>query len=237
MMRWFSLSRNQLKWLALFCMVLDHAACAFLPETSVMYLVFRFVFGRMAYPIFCVLFVEGFLYTRHPGRHIRDLLLFGVLSEPFFDMALYHSWWYPQHQNVMFSWSLGFVLLWLLEQAYRKYLASSASFASLYFAGVLVFGVLAGMLHLDYDFVGIFCVAIAYLIKRGYQLSSVWMAVGAAGMDALCSATPGVLLAILPFTVYDPEKQVVRGRHWKYWFYAAYPLHLAVFAVLVCVIS
>ena len=84
MTRRFSLSRNQLKWLALFCMVLDHAACAFLPETSTLYLVFRFVFGRMAYPMFCVLFVEGFLYTRHPGRHIRDLLLFGILSEPFF---------------------------------------------------------------------------------------------------------------------------------------------------------
>ena len=104
------MSRNQIKWFAMLMMVIDHLAVAFLPVNTPLYFVCRGVCGRIAYPLFIVLFLEGMQRSRHLQRKAIDLCLFALVSEVFFDRALWGSWYFAGAQNVMWSWLLGLFL-------------------------------------------------------------------------------------------------------------------------------
>ena len=80
------LSGAMLKWIAMLSMLIDHFTAVFF-EASVYngplifsyntYVFLRGV-GRLAFPIYCFLLVEGFLHTRSVKNYLLRLLLFGI---------------------------------------------------------------------------------------------------------------------------------------------------------------
>ena len=97
------LSGSSLKIIALISMLIDHTGAvlvlqmirhlggttsmtleayqAFMSEYSwlvSLYDIMRLV-GRLAFPLFCFLLVEGFLHTRHLSRYIRNLGIFALI--------------------------------------------------------------------------------------------------------------------------------------------------------------
>ena len=55
-------------------MICDHIGAIFVDPSTNLYFILRFVLGRSSYPLFCVLFIEGFFYTKRPWRHVLDFL-------------------------------------------------------------------------------------------------------------------------------------------------------------------
>ena len=121
------LSGSWLKLIAVVCMLIDHLAAFYLFKLPVMHtelfmlghhavtplLMMRLV-GRLAFPIFAFLIVEGFLHTRSRVRYGRNLLIFALLSELPWNLIHSGTWHYPS-QNVFFTLLLGYLGLCALE--------------------------------------------------------------------------------------------------------------------------
>ncbi len=118
------LSGSTLKWIAIAAMFIDHVAAALLARLIVtgqgnaplygVYLAMRFV-GRLGFPIFCFLLVEGFQRTRDRWKYARRLGTFALVSEIPFDLAFNGQVLETAYQNVFFTLLLGLLLLCCLE--------------------------------------------------------------------------------------------------------------------------
>ncbi|MDR3768501.1 MAG: TraX family protein [Faecalibacterium sp.] len=68
-------------------------------------MVLRFT-GRLAFPLFCFLLVEGFVHTHNVKGYLGRLVLFGLLSEVPFDLAFFRTPFDFSAQNVYWTLAL-----------------------------------------------------------------------------------------------------------------------------------
>ena len=62
--------------------------------------------GRLAFPIFAFLIVEGYFHTGNLKRYTLRLLIFAVISEIPFNLMAGSRFVYPIHQNVLWTFLL-----------------------------------------------------------------------------------------------------------------------------------
>lgn len=204
------LAGSALKWIALFTMAIDHIGAAQIAPAikygSELYTLCRII-GRIAFPLFCFLLVEGFCYTRNRKRYLRRLFLFALLSEIPFDLAFYDSVASWNQQNVFFTLCLGLCALYGMEYLQqRKDLMCLSVFAA---------AAVAWLLRSDYDCFGVILIVVMYLLRdRKWQRNGV--------VGVMCVWEPSSLLALLPIQFYNGK----RGWQPKYLFYWFYPIHL-----------
>lgn len=211
-------SGNVLKLMACAAMLADHAAKVFLPPSSPAYLIFSGLVGRIAFPIFAFLLVEGFLHTRSRPRYALHLLLFALASEIPFDLALYGRPFFWLHQNTLFTLFLALLMLILLDMASTR-LSSQMALLAARIILITAFALAAWMLHTDYDALGIGAVAAMYLLW-GFSIMAPGM--GCLVLNLASFSNAGAFLALLPISCYNGK----RGPGPKYLFYLFYPAHL-----------
>lgn len=226
--RRFGLSGSTLKFIAIITMFIDHFAATVvrgiitLPgvranqdlyrQLGSLYNLMRDI-GRIAFPIFCFLLVEGFLHTRDVKKYASRLFLFALISEIPFDFALKPSWFYPGKQNVYFTLLIGLLVLWGITVCYGR--------ASLQIL-IMVAGLLAArFLQTDYSYKGVFLIEVLYILR----FSRLYQCLG--GAAAISWEVPAPL-AFLPVYFYNGK----RGISLKYFFYWFYPAHLVLLGVI-----
>lgn len=142
--------------------------------------------GRSAFPIFCFLLVEGAVHTHDIGKYARRLLVFALVSELPFDLALrnHFPWW--AHQNVFCTLALGLLAI----QIFRKS-------AGREWRGVAALGaaaILAEVCNTDYGATGVLVITVMYLLRENriaaLAVSYVLLAVGGR-IDSTPSRLPG----------------------------------------------
>ncbi len=206
--RKFGLSGFALKWIAMISMLIDHTGAVLFPQ----YIQMRMI-GRLAFPIYCFLLVEGAVHTSDIRKYEIRLLLFALASELPFDLAFYTRVDF-RHQNVFFTLFLGLVVV----EQYQKRRQKLSSF--LIFIAAMV---LSEVMHTDYSAAGIVFIVLFYLL---YQYKTGKQAVFAAANFLMYGTSVQAYagLAALPMLLYNGK----RGPSMKYFFYVFYPLHLLI---------
>ena len=222
------LSGAILKWIAMLSMLIDHFTAVFF-EASVYngplifsyntYVFLRGV-GRLAFPIYCFLLVEGFLHTRSVRNYLLRLLLFGIVSEVPFDLALWNGPCVWTYQNVYFTLFLGLLAITLWEKVtggdWKNCGVGRILLGLLFLASAAV---LAWAGRTDYGAWGVLVIAALFLFRKNalLRLAATESLLGAASALELVSVVDFAL-----FHLYNGE----RGRQPKYLFYIFYPAHL-----------
>ena len=110
-----SLSGSSLKVIAIVSMTIDHLGLYMLggddpASASVTYHLMRMV-GRLAFPIFAFLLVEGYVHTHNIRRYIMNLLMAAIISDiPWMLLGGYDS------HNVMFTLLLGLMAVSFIDR-------------------------------------------------------------------------------------------------------------------------
>ena len=234
--RWHVLSGSWLKVIAMVAMLIDHVAMVILRYDSAFteplimlgrqsitwcYLL-RFV-GRLAFPIFCFLLVEGFLHTHDRRKYGRNLLVFAVISEIPFNLT-HGGHLYGWSQNVFFTLFLGFLALCVVRrwEEDRQALPNSSIYAehNLRMALRLLALIAAGyLLRCDYGNCGISFILLLYVLRRNEILRA---AIGCCFLGSRWIAG----LAFIPIAFYNGCRGFIQGSFGKYLFYLFYPIHL-----------
>ncbi len=209
------LSGSELKLLALVAMTVDHYAAFLVNDASRAYLLMR-TFGRIAFPVYCFLLVEGFLHTRDRLRYGFRLLAFALVSELPWNLAHTGTVLYAK-QNVFFTLLLGYIGLWLIERL-EKHPDEKAPCAFGFVALVFV----AALINADYGLTGVGFILLMYLLSRHpvYRF-----AVGTCVLPNGLAAGA----AFVPIALYNGRRGFAQGRAATLAFYIAYPVQFLVF--------
>lgn len=223
------LSGAWLKNIAIISMLIDHtnkaliypyltSANGFLATISNIF----DIVGRIAFPLFCFMVVEGFFKTRSRKKYLLNLLLFGVISEVPFDMFTTASFFNTNWQNVMFTLALVLVTIWIIDILKAK--MQSKPKVLWYIVSLLIVGVMcifAMMLSLDYEH---HAILIGYFFYLFHNMPLIAIPFGYASMFK----EPWALLGFGLTLTYNGE----RGRQNKMLNYLFYPVHLLILGIL-----
>lgn len=201
-----------MKWIAIVSMLIDHIGAILIENrmpliggVAVLDMALRLI-GRLAFPIFAFLLVEGFVHTRDVRKYALRLGLFALLSEWPFDVAFFGGvhW---ELQNIFFTLLIGLLMLALVTRTEKKWVQ---------FGAVLLAMTTAELLMTDYGMYGV-AVILAFAAMR----TNNWYTPVTAGLLLYQKTAP---LALLPILAYDGT----RGKQSKWLLYAFYPIHLLV---------
>ena len=209
-----------LKLIALISMTIDHTGLVLFPQ----HIWLRYV-GRLAFPIYCFLIVEGYLHTKNVYKYMGRLALLALVSEIPFNLMLSGTVFFRFGQNVFFTLLIGLAALFFMNWLYG-HLPKGIKFLSV---GAVVAGcVIAYVIDCDYSYKGVLMIAFFYILRESvlYQLvgvGAVQLYMGGVQVFAIAS--------FIPISLYNGEKGW-GNKVFQWIFYFYYPVHLLVLCFL-----
>lgn len=216
----YGISGYTIKIIAIITMLIDHIgymmSYLFYRDQEIRFIasIFRTI-GRISFPLFCFLLVEGFIHTRDLKKYGLRLFLFALISEIPYDYAFsreinLHS------QNVFFTLFIGLCVMAMIKKYYHNYIAVAVSVAA--GCGLSI------VLSTDYSWMGILIITLLYYFRDDDIKKGIFA--GAMMIYASLSFGYGMaVIALIPILLYNGKK----GKNYlKYVFYWFYPVHIAI---------
>ena len=230
----FSLNRNQIKYIAIFAMLLDHVAYLFQKffNNYSWGFALRFSFrtlGRITAPVMSWFLVQGYVHTSSKKRYALRLLIFAIISQLPYSL-IHNSSGVMAQLNVIYTLLLSFLILCVLDsklEAVPKW--------------TLIFVLLAFTILGDWALFVPLMVICFYLLKDKpkqllifYSIISILVLV--TDIIILCIKGYGWYLELwqagmflcIPLYLSYNGKSGSRAPFHKWFFYVFYPLHFLV---------
>ncbi len=242
----FDLSAAALHILAMALMLMDHLWATLLPAQD-----WLTCAGRVAFPIFAFMAVEGYFHTRSFKKYALRMLIFAVLSEIPFDLMYGGTWFYPVHQNVIWTLLLGLMGIYLMEKA-RK--TGKTWLYVLVCLGITLAGAILGTLGMvDYYGAGVLTIFVFYFFRGrkwwcllGQVLGLYWInvellgglmyPVELLGMELELCQQGFALLSLIPIWLYR-GRQGYHSKPFQYVCYGFYPAHMLLLAIILNIVT
>lgn len=256
-MKKHGISQETLKIIACVTMLIDHVGAALViriltrtpvqsPEYEWIFLLYKSmrIIGRISFPIYCFLLVEGAHHTHSPRKYALRLFIGMLLSEIPFDLAfsptrLEYDWklttpllgFNPEFNSVMMTLLLGFFMLEAMKRVKGFWKVVM----------ILPFYILAEALHTDYAGMGILLIAV-FALTRGIKHEKLLCILGCAvvlnsGFKDMqifgiwINTEIFALTSLIPIFRYDGHK-LTRSKTVQWGFYLFYPVHILILALL-----
>lgn len=206
--------------------------------------------GRIAFPIFAFMIVEGYYHTKDFKKYVFRMLIFAIISEVPFDMMYQGIPVYPFHQNVMWTFLIALIAMKLMDKTKDRakekgnkaltvlgcalisilaIILGFAGFVDYYGTGVatvLIFYFFRGRKWWCYlgQFLGIFYINFELLAGRTY-----WINIFGNEVEVIQQAF--AILSLLFIWLYK-GRQGYHSKWFQYFCYAFYPGHIIVLLIL-----
>lgn len=178
------------------------------------------VAGRLSFPLFCFLLVQGFVHTSNLRKYVLRVLILALVSELPYDLAMSNATYDLAHQNVCFTLLIGLLVMAGMKR-YR--LRTERKWGC-----VLLGCLMAYLLRGDYAVSGVLMIALMYNFRKE-KLLQLCSGVAISGYRSFAHYGAGVL-AFIPAYFYNGEQGRLRAK-WLY--YSIYPLHMLVFYIMI----
>lgn len=235
-----------LKIIAMLCMLIDHISRVLWPSqvtiysvdfstasselirNATIYTIGRGI-GRIAFPIFCFLLVEGIMHTGNLKKYAIRLGILAVLSEIPFDMMVYGKYSTFAKQNVVFTLLLGFAAVSFIRYVQKRWPGDMLKYNTFSCMTILVCGCAAMFFATDYSMFGVLLIVTFYIFRDKKALAAIMMLVlmAAFSSETFLLDLPGLLA--FPLLYFYNEKKGIEDKHA---FYAFYPLHMLILGLL-----
>ncbi len=227
--------------LAMALMLCDHLWGTIIPGNQ-----WLTIIGRIAYPIFAFMIVEGYFLTRSFKKYLLRIFIFAVLSEIPFNLMHETSFSAPFNQNVLWTFLLALLCMKLLDKIRAKMkLWFSIPLCAL---TILLFSLLAMIGSVDYLHDGLHMVLIFYFFRgrKWYHYLGQFIGIGYINLFAMKGQVfpteifgflvnipqqSAAVLALLPIWCYRGKKGY-SNLVTKYAFYAFYPIHMLILGLI-----
>ncbi len=157
--RKFDLTSRSLHIIAMALMLLDHMWATVCTNQQWMTQV-----GRIAFPIFAFMTVEGFVHTSNFKKYMGRMLVFAVITEIPFNLMISGRLYNPYHQNVLWTFIIGLSLMYLNELARKK---GKWWLTLITAAGTSLLGYMVGLItFVDYNGAGVLMVLVFYFFRE-----------------------------------------------------------------------
>lgn len=230
-----SFSANQLKFIAMTAMTIDHLVSVLYPNYPTdWWIILLHIVGRLAAPIFWFFIAEGYFHTHNLKKYAARLLVFAVISHFAYNFAFGIP--FVPFQTSVFNqtsviWSLfwGLIALMVRDNARLKQWQKT----------LIIVGITVITFCSDWS-----CIAVLAIISIGENRGNfqkqmtgmmLWVAMYAIVYAVFINPVYGIIQMFVALTIpllrrYNGERGTWRGM--KYLFYLYYPLHLVVCGII-----
>ena len=236
----FEITSFGLHILAMIFMFCDHLWGTIIPGNEWLTCI-----GRIAFPLYAFMIVEGYFHTNNLKKYVGRLFVFALISEIPFNLAMGSSISYIIHQNVLWAFLIAIFLIYLNEKVESKklfirilvglstallgFILGFVTFVDFYGYGILMvlaFYFFRGRTYFKYllQFLSMAYINVSLMKGLSYEVNLFnkvyWIPQQAFAM-----------LALIPIWLYK-GKQGPYNKTIQYVYYAFYPLHLLILGLI-----
>lgn len=226
------LNKNQMKYIAIIAMLIDHIGMLFIPISTPLGAIMRFI-GRLTAPTMSLFIAEGYIHTSDKKKYGIRLFVFAVISQLAY--AFMHGYSLARLDfNMIFTLFLAFLSLLCLDRIdniiLKVLLVAMITYVSRLGDWGITAVVWAIMFYLLRDdknkqAIGFALISGAYFIKTAItytRMEAAWYSI---------AVHLGLFLFIPLFYCYNGEGGK-KSRFSKWFFYIFYPLHMVILKII-----